>query len=315
MTSILDSNPLISIVIPVFNGEQFVSIAINSVQAQSWLNWELLVVDDGSMDATAGICDEFAAADPRIKVFHQANGGVNAARARGIDHASGAYLTFLDADDTFPRNALEMMLEGFSDGVDVVFCGTDDTTLSQEDYIIALWKGQIKPGICTKMFRLNLFKQIDYTLERRLAMGEDLLLNSIYALHIHGAKSISGNYYLINNNNAASVTKTFKHNWEYEKFYFSKVDELFLNNCSSFGTFWRIQLAVNKCWLNAIKYAMLDGGRINYQDPEFKTVQAYFRDKKNHLGPSEKLIFILKNAFWYRIILRAYLWARKLGKR
>lgn len=307
MTPFLDRIPLVSIVIPVFNGEQFLAVAINSVRTQSWSNWELLVVDDGSTDATASICDEYASTDSRIKVFHQPNGGVNAARAKGIDHASGEFLTFLDADDTFSTDAIKWMLEGFSDGVDVVFCGNADTVISQENYIIALWKGEIKPGICTKMFKSEQFKRMDYSLDRRLVMGEDLLLNSIYSLDIHSAKSISRNCYLINTDNVSSVTKTFKHNWDYEKYYFSKVDELFLNKCSVFESFERIQLTVNKCWLNAMKYVMLDGDRINYQDAEFLAIKDYFSTRKNTLGPSERLIFLVRSAPLYRLVLKSYL--------
>lgn len=285
----------------------YLASAINSVLAQSYTNWELLIVDDGSSDATPAICDTYSEKDSRIISFHQTNGGVNSARAKGIHHALGDFLTFLDADDTISSDALQMMLDGFSDGIDIVCCGSIDNTFSKDDYLTALWKGVIRPGICTKMFRSILFKQIDYFLERRLVMGEDLLLNSIYALNIKGAKSISHYCYLINSSNEASVTRTFKHNWEYEKYFFSKVDSLFLSQCTSFGSFEEIRFLVNKCWLNAMKFVMLDGNSIQYDDVEFKEVETYFSDKKGTLGPSERLIFSVRNAFLYRLILKSYL--------
>ena len=146
-------------------------------------------------------------------------------------------------------------------------------------------------------------------------MGEDILLNSMYALHIQGARSIAHKGYRINTRNEASVTKTFKHNWEYEKFFFKKVDELFLHKCMDWDAYESIRLQVNKCWLNAMKYVMLDGGSINYHDAEFSIVQKYFRDKKEALGPSEKLIFILKNSWLYRMIIRGHSKASKKHKR
>ena len=306
-----DNNSLVSVVLPVYNGEKYLACAIESILAQSYRNWELLVVDDGSKDATPLMCDEFAAKDPRIKAFHQPNGGVNAARAKGIDNASGEYLTFLDADDTFSADALEKMLAGFSDDVDVVYCDKVDRSYSQKEYILSLWKWEIKPGICTKMFRTDLYKQIDYLLERRLVMGEDILLNSMYALNISGARSIPYDCYIINTNNAASVTRTFKHNWDYEKYYFGKVEELFLSKCTALPYYDQIKLLVGKCWLNAMKYVMLDGGNVNYEDEEYKAVQSYFINRQKDLGPSEWLVFKVKNAPIYRFIIKAYTKALK----
>ena len=111
----------------------------------------------------------------------------------------------------------------------------------------------------------------------------------------------------MNYENEASVTKTFKHNWEYEKYYFSKVDELFLRKCTELASYDQIKLLVGKSWLNAMKYVMLDGGKIDYDDTEFKAVQDYFKDKSQALGPSEKLIFSVKNSFLYRTVLKVFL--------
>ena len=303
----INSSYKVSVVLPVFNGEQFVSSAIRSVISQTHNNWELLIIDDGSTDTSASICDSFSAEDARILVFHQNNGGVNSARAKGIDAASGDYISFLDADDTLPPDALEHMLDAFSEAADIVCCGKKDCFYTKEEYIIALWKGEVKLALWSKLFRTALFKGVDYSLDRRLVMGEDLLLNAMIALEIKGARSILNECYLVNHNNDSSVTKTFKHNWNYEKYYFSKVEELFLNKCSSFESYEQIELLVNKCWLNAIKYVMLDGGSIDYKDKEFLKVQNYFSDRKNLLGPSEKLIFILKNPLLYRIVLKLYM--------
>lgn len=303
----MDEYPLISIILPVYNGEKYLTQAINSVLTQSYPNWELFIIDDGSSDSTPAICDEFAEKDHRIIVFHKPNGGVNAARATGVDNASGKYLTFLDADDTLSSDALDTMLNGFSDQVDVVYCGNRDGMLTQEEYIFALWGSKIKPGIISRLFRSSLFKEINYHLERRLVMGEDLLLNSLYALVIKRARLIAKDCYLINSTNEESVTKKFKHNWEYEKYYFSKVEGLFLNKSISLDAYDQIRLLVNKCWLNAMKYVMLDGNTVDYQDKAFIDVQAYFRDKKAQLGPSEKLIFLVKNPRFYRFILKTYM--------
>lgn len=91
--------PLLSVIIPAYNAEDFVAQCLESVIAQSYRNVQILVIDDGSKDSTPSICDSFAKSDSRIKVFHTENKGVSAARNLGLKHAKGEYVTFVDADD------------------------------------------------------------------------------------------------------------------------------------------------------------------------------------------------------------------------
>lgn len=97
---------MISVITPAYNAERWIGRAIASVQEQTRTDWELIIVDDGSNDETRKIAEEFH--DSRIKVLHQENAGVSAARNTGLDVACGEYVTFLDADDTLPSNALEL---------------------------------------------------------------------------------------------------------------------------------------------------------------------------------------------------------------
>ena len=292
----------ISVILPVYNGDKFIFAAIDSVLAQSYENWELLIVDDGSRDGSASICDEYAGRDSRIKVFHQPNSGVNAARAKGVDNALGGFLVFLDADDSLETDALEYLLKQFSVDCDLLVCGNGDQVLDKEEYLKDLWTGAIAPALWGKMFRASVYKQMDYAIDSHLVMGEDLLLNSMYALGVNRVKVLSRMVYLVNHCNEASVTRTFKHNWEYEKFYFGKVQELFLDKCVELDSYEQVKLLVNKSWLNAMKYVMLDGGRIDYRDDCFLQVKDYFKNHKRDLNPSEMLIFKLRNGACYRLI-------------
>lgn len=92
-------NPLISVIVPVYKVEQYLHTCIESVLNQTYSNWELILVDDGSPDNCPQICDEYAAKDQRIKVIHKKNGGSSDARNFGINAATGSYLLFLDSDD------------------------------------------------------------------------------------------------------------------------------------------------------------------------------------------------------------------------
>ncbi len=92
-------NPFFSIIIPVYKAERFIDQCIKSILSQSYTNYELFLVDDGSPDSCPAVCDSWAEKDSRIKVFHQVNKGVSAARNLGINYATGDYIIFVDSDD------------------------------------------------------------------------------------------------------------------------------------------------------------------------------------------------------------------------
>lgn len=102
--------PLISIIMPVYNTAPYLGEAVSSVLAQSWPDWELVITDDGSTDGSAGICDDWAARDSRIRVFHQENGGVSRARNRALAESRGEYVCFLDSDDYWEASCLKTLL-------------------------------------------------------------------------------------------------------------------------------------------------------------------------------------------------------------
>ena len=118
----MNVKPQVSIIVPVFNGEKYLSQCIDSVLAQRYTDWELLLIDDGSTDGAAALCDSYAA-DPRIVVVHQPNSGAAAARNKGIAMARGEWVAFVDSDDYIEKNAYSTMMEVMSrEGADIVEC-------------------------------------------------------------------------------------------------------------------------------------------------------------------------------------------------
>ena len=111
---------LISVIIPVYNTEQYISCCIDSVLSQSFTNFELILVDDGSKDGSGTICDEYAKKDNRIRVFHKGNGGVSSARNLGLDNARGEWIYFVDSDDELLPGGLQTLVDGICDDVDIV---------------------------------------------------------------------------------------------------------------------------------------------------------------------------------------------------
>lgn len=90
---------MISIIVPVYNVDTFLKKCVDSILSQSYKNFELILVDDGSTDNSGNICDYYASIDKRVRVIHKINGGVGAARNTGMSIAKGKYITFIDSDD------------------------------------------------------------------------------------------------------------------------------------------------------------------------------------------------------------------------
>lgn len=112
---------MISIVICVYNEEKVISKAIESVLMQNFEDYELIIVDDGSIDSTLDICKEYADIDDRIRIIYQQNRGLGYARSIGLAHARGEWITFLDADDWYEKNWIRDLLEpGIKENADIV---------------------------------------------------------------------------------------------------------------------------------------------------------------------------------------------------
>ena len=116
-----NKNKKISVIIPIYKVEKYLDRCLESVTNQTYKNLEIILVDDGSPDASPEICDKWAKKDNRIKVFHKPNGGVSSARNLGIENATGDYLTFIDSDDTIELETYEKCVAKLNDEVDTVF--------------------------------------------------------------------------------------------------------------------------------------------------------------------------------------------------
>lgn len=113
----------ISIIIPVYQAENYICRCVDSILSQIYSNLEIILVDDGSTDKSCEICDQYAKKDNRIKVIHQVNSGVSVARNRGLDICSGEYVTFVDSDDFIEPNMYEEMMKNAEEyHCDVVMC-------------------------------------------------------------------------------------------------------------------------------------------------------------------------------------------------
>lgn len=106
-----DQKPLVSVVVPIYNVEEYVDRCVHSILSQTYTNLEILLIDDGSTDNSGRICDSFAAVDPRIRVIHQENAGLSGARNSGIEAAHGEYIVFIDSDDFVSMQFIRALVE------------------------------------------------------------------------------------------------------------------------------------------------------------------------------------------------------------
>lgn len=215
---------LVSIIVPVFNVEKYLRQAVNSVCEQTYPNWELLLVDDGSTDQSGMICDEYAQKDSRIRVFHTENKGVSCARNLGIENACGKWIAFLDSDDYLNPNCLETAVK-YSDGMDMVAYSTQDvpsgklTVLSEKAaYYSSLQDTQkdldrfrtyFYSGIWNKLY---LRDKVTMLFHPNLSLGEDWWFNAEYMQNCQAICVLPDilNYHRVSTEN--SLTKKFRIN-------------------------------------------------------------------------------------------------------
>ena len=172
--------PLISVIVPIYNVERYLEKCINSILNQTYQNLEVILVDDGSPDNCGEICDIYSDKDLRIKVIHKKNGGLSDARNTGIDAAEGEYLAFVDSDDTIMPEMMEKLYQRIDiDGSDMAVCGCKrvdqkgvilsevylpDNLLSGFDALKQSYdnNGVLYTMACNKLIKRELFQNIRF---------------------------------------------------------------------------------------------------------------------------------------------------------
>ena len=131
--------PKLSIIVPVYKVEPYLERCVNSILSQSFTDFELILVNDGSPDRCPQMCDDFSARDSRVKVIHKENGGLSSARNAGLDIASGEYIAFVDSDDWIDKKMYEDML-GHAEklNADLVVCGIN--FCNEDEIVIGKWQ-------------------------------------------------------------------------------------------------------------------------------------------------------------------------------
>lgn len=230
---------MISVIVPVYNVKSYLQECLESILRQSYTNFEILLVDDGSTDGSGVICDEYARNDMRIKVFHQSNQGVTAARKRGVLNSQGEFLCFVDSDDEIEFNALEVLFAKMHEGVDAVITGTvHEAIISGDDFVKKLLTNQIDGSLWGRLYKRSLFKDCSaLNLGKDFPIGEDCIANLELGLKMKRIVCLTSSIYKYRYN-PFSVIHNRKYTLAYEEKFRDAVEKILINRVLDFEEAW-----------------------------------------------------------------------------
>lgn len=232
--------PKISVIVPVYNTEKYLRRCINSILAQTFTDFELLLIDDGSKDRSSEICDEYAKKDERIKVFHKENGGVSSARNLGLDNAIGEWVCFADSDDIMSESYVQNLVKAIRNDNSLVLSnykpiGSNNCKVELQDrYLVR--KEIVSYFIENKVLSLSApySKLYNYNVIRRNAlkfplgiqMGEDAIFILKYLNCIDTVSVVNQCNYFVNRTEGSLSSKYYSFSQEWRCYEIWKIELL-----------------------------------------------------------------------------------------
>lgn len=237
---------LISVVVPIFNLAPWLPRCVESILGQTHRNLEVLLVDDGSVDDSLFVAEEFAGRDPRVRVFHQRNAGVTAARLLGVSEARGSWIGFVDGDDEIEPDMYARLLENARKyDADISHCGYQKIGLDRsvslhhgtggvrpQDHLTGLKdlleERTVGPALWSKLYRRELFRELDGKMDRSIRINEDILMN--FYLFSEAKQSVYADFcpYRYITRKGSAVTGRKNTHWIYDPI---RVRQIILDAC------------------------------------------------------------------------------------
>lgn len=231
----------VSVVIPAYNASPFIEKCINSILSQSFKDFEIVVVNDGSTDNTLQILETLHKKDERIRIITQKNGGVSSARNTGLKNATGKFVTFVDADDALLPTALDDMVAVMGDTTDFAVFSHNEVKLTSKPHLEkpCVYKAEeldekfiefdrVIWWPWAKMLRRSVIEENHLEYDTSLSFGEDHIFNLLFAKHIKGNVVVSDkvvyNYYYIR---GGLCSKYYPDMNELQKYIYLKIEDYF----------------------------------------------------------------------------------------
>ena len=232
-------NNVIGVIVPVYKVEKYIAECIESILAQTYTNFRLILVDDGTPDNAGKICDEYAKKDSRITVLHQENAGVTRARARGVEEVNDCeWITFVDGDDTIVKDALEHLFSYANNSTDIV-----QATMARYN-VAAIEPGKrynakkitaeqhrknmvlgIDSGPTSKLIRRELFTADVFDIPRSIVMGEDTIANVRIAFNNTKSVIVTTYQLYLYRQHSESIMHSFNEGVEYEEKFLKHLEQ------------------------------------------------------------------------------------------
>lgn len=221
-------NPVVSIVVPVYKVEKYLHQCVDSILNQSFSNFELILVDDGSPDNCPKICDAYASKDTRVKVYHLFNGGVSKARNYGVSVSSAEWITFVDSDDYLAPTYLSSLLAPALNSPEIQFvhCGLTndwggeysieqqyDDSIDNDPLTLFL---QIRGLVPSKLFKSEIIRSFKVRFDEQMKIAEDYAFTLDYILHVRDYAFVSEVGYFYRRHHG-STTMTCNRSYEISK--------------------------------------------------------------------------------------------------
>ena len=297
MQPMKNNSPLISVIVPVYNAEKYLSRCIDSILAQTFVNFELLLINDGSKDNSGKICDEYAAQDNRIIVFHTENNGVSSARNIGLDNAKGEWICFCDSDDWFYSNDTFNINFNTLCSIDIIeipysrnniFIKPTEHSIEGVQNVKKYYANNFHNEVWGRLYKKRLLKNTRFMTS--LKIGEDVifflsLFKNINNIHI----SAHGGYRYFRNMDSVMVKTDFDiEKLQIEK-YLTIIDELKISKEDIIGFYFNIS-----------KYIWSIRKNFHVNNINFITQFTWLKIYRSNLTIKNKLIFII---LYYKFLL------------
>lgn len=216
-------NSTIGVIVPVYKTEKYIAECIESILAQTYTKFRLILVDDGTPDNAGKICDEYAQKDKRITVIHQENAGVTRARARGVEEAHDCeWITFVDSDDTITDDALEHIYSYSNNPTDIIlspidkYINPENTLIKNEDYRrLVVSNTSFVDVPWGKLIKRDIFNSHIFNIPPQIKVYEDNLMNVRLAFNTVKDVYICAKEVYNYRNNENSITHTFNRDLDY----------------------------------------------------------------------------------------------------
>lgn len=271
---------MISIIVPVYNVEKWLRSCIDSILSQTYTDFELLLIDDGSTDMSGSICDEYASKDSRVQVFHQENGGVTSARRLGVEMAKGEWVSFVDADDELYVDALDVFCKNINEPDVDIIC-TDlkfKGLISGDEYVKKTLCGLLYNRVWGNLYRRSLLTDWVFDIPRKIYVGEDALMNIRIGLSMSSlrAKCIKERIYMYRLN-LQSVINTMQLSLAYEELFMQELKGTLGRRIEDFRDEYNFS---NLCRLEALIVSRIP---VDYNRPWIVELRNFYKGKNKTL--------------------------------